>query len=122
ALSGPLMEFIGSVILSFFIYFGYREIAAKHMTPGDAVAFLFAFIAAYAPIKNLGKLQSELQRGLASGERIFQLLEEKPSVVSKPGAPRFKGLADQLRVEGMTFQYPGRERPALKKLDLTLRR
>jgi len=121
ALSGPLMEFIGSLILSIFVFLAYRAISAKHMTPGDAVAFLFAFVAAYAPIKNLGKLQSELQRGLASGERIFQLLDEKPSIVSKPGAPKLGGLRRAIRVEGLTFRYPGRDRAALKQLEMTIR-
>ncbi|MBI3548953.1 MAG: ABC transporter ATP-binding protein [Elusimicrobia bacterium] len=121
ALSGPLMELIGAMILSVFVYFVHREIAAQHMTPGDAAAFLFAFIAASMPIKNLGKLQSEIQRGLASGERIFQLLNEKPNVVPDPAARKFTGLKREIRIEGLTFGYQGREKPALKDVDLVLR-
>ncbi|MEE8424584.1 MAG: ABC transporter transmembrane domain-containing protein, partial [Elusimicrobiota bacterium] len=84
ALSGPLMEFLGSLIIAALIYFGGREILLGRMTPGEFSAFLTAFFLAYAPVKNLGKLNSELQRGLASADRIFQILEERPTIVDKP--------------------------------------
>ncbi|HBL18980.1 MAG: hypothetical protein A2X36_07470 [Elusimicrobia bacterium GWA2_69_24] len=122
ALSGPLMEFLGSIIIAFLIYYGGREIVLGRMTPGDFSAFLAAFFAAYAPTKNLARLNSEVQRGLASGERIFQVLDEKPRIIDRPGARRFAGLRDEVRVEGLTFQYPSREVPALKGLDLRVRR
>ena len=122
ALSGPLMEFLGSIIIAFLIYYCGREIVLGRMTPGDFSAFLAAFFAAYAPTKNLARLNSEVQRGLASGERIFQVLDEKPRIIDRPGARRFAGLRDEVRVEGLTFQYPSREVPALKGLDLRVRR
>ncbi|MBI4387405.1 MAG: ABC transporter ATP-binding protein [Elusimicrobia bacterium] len=120
ALSGPLMEFGGSLILALLIYYGGREIIGGRMTPGDFFAFLGAFFAAYAPVKNLARLNSELQRGMASGERIFQLLDQKPLILSASGAPAFSGLQKAVRVEGAWFCYPGRERPALKGVDLAI--
>lgn len=122
ALAGPLMEFAGSVILALLIYYGGKEIISGRMTAGDFFAFLGAFFAAYAPTKNLARLNSELQRGLASGERIFQLLDERPSILSRSDAVHSAGLAREVRMEGVTFRYPGRDRPALNKLSLHIRR
>lgn len=122
ALSGPLMEFLGSLIIAALIYFGGREILLGRMTPGEFSAFLTAFFLAYAPVKNLGKLNSELQRGLASADRIFQILEERPTIVDKPGAGVFPGLKKAIRFENVNFRYPSRELPALDGLDLTVRR
>jgi len=122
ALAGPLMEFGGSLVLTLLVYVGGKDIIAGRMTPGDFFAFLGAFFAAYAPVKNLARFNSELQRGLASGERIFQLLDERPAIVNKPGAPALKGLETEVRLEGVWFRYPGREFPALKGVDLRIRR
>jgi len=122
ALSGPLMEFLGSIIIAGLVYEGGRQIIAGSMTPGDFSAFLGAFFMAYAPTKNLGRLNSELQRGLASGERIFQILDEKPSIMDRPSAASFKGLEREIAFEGVTFSYPTREAPALNGVTLRVRR
>jgi subfamily B ATP-binding cassette protein MsbA len=76
ALSAPLMELCAGVVAAFLLYLGGREVIADHMTPGAFSAFLGAYAAAYAPIKNLARSNSELQRAIASAERIFQLLDE----------------------------------------------
>jgi len=112
ALAGPLMEFAGSMVVAVLIYYGGKEIISGHMTPGAFFAFMGSFLAAIAPAKNLARLNSELQRGLASGERIFQLLDERPPA-ARGGVARFEGLRDSLRLEGVSFLYPRRERPAL---------
>ncbi|MBI2362609.1 MAG: ABC transporter ATP-binding protein [Elusimicrobia bacterium] len=122
ALSGPLMEFIGSLIIAGVIYMGGLEILRGRMTPGDFAMFAGAFFVAYAPLKNLGKLNSELQRGLASGERIFEILDEKPRIVQAPDARPFPGLKSSVRLEGLTFRYPSREAPALFKVDLEIKK
>lgn len=76
ALAAPLMELCAGVVAAFLLYLGGREVIEGHMTPGAFSAFLGAYVAAYAPIKNLARSNSELQRALASAERVFQLLDE----------------------------------------------
>ncbi len=122
ALSGPLMEFLGSLIMASLVFFGGREILLGRMDAGAFGAFLTAFFSAYAPIKNLGKLNSELQRGLASSDRIFQLLEEKPNVLDRPGARKFTGLNTAITLKDVSFQYPTRETPALDNVSFEVRR
>ncbi|MFA6092425.1 MAG: ABC transporter transmembrane domain-containing protein [Elusimicrobiota bacterium] len=122
ALSGPLMEFFGSVLGAVLIYFSGREILNGRMTTGDFFTFLGAFLAASAPLKNLARLNSELQRGIASAERIFQILDESPSIVESPSAFVWPGLRENLRFEAVSFRYPSRELPALRGVDLEIRR
>jgi subfamily B ATP-binding cassette protein MsbA len=74
ALAAPLMELCGSVAVAALLYFGGTAVIDGRMTPGSFFAFLGAFLSAYAPIKNLARTNSDLQRALASGERIFELL------------------------------------------------
>jgi subfamily B ATP-binding cassette protein MsbA len=82
ALAAPLMDLCGSLAVAALLYFGGREVIAGLMSPGAFFAFLGAFYSAYAPIKNLARTNSDLQRALASGERIFELLD-RPGVAAE---------------------------------------
>ncbi|MBI3551187.1 MAG: hypothetical protein HY077_01610 [Elusimicrobia bacterium] len=76
SLAAPLMELCAGAVAALILYIGGREVIAGRMTPGAFSAFLGAYLAAYAPVKNLARSNSELQRALASAERVFQLLDE----------------------------------------------
>lgn len=122
ALAAPLMEFAGSMVVAALLYYGGTEVIDGKMTPGAFFAFMGAFFAAYAPAKNVARLNSEVQRALASGERIFQLLDEKPSIRPNAAARPFKSLDSEIEFRNITFQYPGAERAALRNVSLVIRR
>ena len=120
ALSAPLLEFCGGLIAALILYLGGREVILGRMTPGAFFAFLAAFFAAYAPLKNLTRSNSELQRALASGERIFQLLDEPPAPLPARGAAPFPGIAEGLGFDSVSFRYPGREDWALREISFAI--
>ena len=118
ALSGPLMEFLGSILMAAIVYKAGTEIFQARMTPGDFFTFLGAFFMAYAPIKNLSQTNSQVQLALAGADRIFDILDEKPSVKERPDALRFDGLRESVVFEDVSFRYPGRENWALRHINL----
>ncbi|MBI5630374.1 MAG: ABC transporter ATP-binding protein [Elusimicrobia bacterium] len=120
ALAAPLMELCGGVIAALILYFGGSEVIEGRMTPGAFFAFLGAFFAAYAPIKNLARSNSELQRALASAERIFQLLDERPALQHSAKTAPFTELKQGIRFESVSFLYPGRQERALSDVDIFL--
>ncbi len=120
ALSGPLMEFLGALILTFLIYYGGLQILSGRMTPGAFFTFLAAFFAAYNPVKNLARLNAELQRGLAAVERVFEVLGEKPTVLESPRPLPFTAPARAIEFRGVSFRYPDRDAWALRGLDLSI--
>jgi subfamily B ATP-binding cassette protein MsbA len=79
ALAAPLMELCGSFVIAALLYFGGTAVIAGRMTAGAFFAFLGAVFSAYAPVKNLARTNSDLQRALASGDRIFELLDQAPA-------------------------------------------
>ncbi|UPT74053.1 MAG: ABC transporter ATP-binding protein/permease [Elusimicrobiota bacterium] len=119
ALMNPLLELGASVMVAAVIWFGGREVITGRMTPGAFFAFLGAMLAAYAPIKNLARVNAEGQRAWASAERLFRLLEEKPAV-PKRAKPAFPGFSKVIRLEGAGFKYPGASSWALRGLDLEI--
>lgn len=124
ALSAPLMELCGGLIAAVILYFGGSEVVLGRMTPGEFFAFLGAYFAAYAPLKNLARSNSELQRALSCAERLYQLLDEHPASPVVPGfSPRaFTGLKEGIRLEGVRLRYPGSALPALDGLNLDIPR
>ncbi len=119
ALMNPLLELGASVMVAAVIWFGGREVIRGRMTPGAFFAFMGAMLAAYAPIKNLARVNAEGQRAWASAERLFQLLDERTAVPRKK-LPAFQRLQTSVRLEGAGFRYPGARVWALRGLDLEI--
>ena len=121
ALAAPLMEFSGGLVGAVILYFGGCEVILGRLTPGAFFAFLGAFFAAYAPIKNMARSNSELQRALASADRIFQLLDEHPaSSLRGDSVTAFGGLRSEIAFDNVSFRYPGRSEPALDRCTLSI--
>ncbi len=121
ALSGPLMEFLGSLIIAAIVYLGGKQIGAGTMTAGQFSVFLGCFFMAYGPIKNLAQMNSTLQLGLASAERIFSVLDEVPTVVEPKDPKPFPALTKGIVFEHVSFKYPSRETWALHDVSLTIK-
>jgi subfamily B ATP-binding cassette protein MsbA len=119
ALMNPLLELGASVMVALVIWFGGREVIRGRMTPGAFFAFMGAMLAAYAPIKNLARVNAEGQRAWASAERLFQILDEKTALPRKR-MPSLKRLSSGVRLEGVGFRYPGARNWALRGLDLEI--
>ncbi|MDE2236500.1 MAG: ABC transporter ATP-binding protein, partial [Elusimicrobia bacterium] len=121
ALAAPLMEFCGGLVAGVILYLGGSEAIAGRLTPGAFFAFLGAFFAAYAPIKNVARSHSELQRAMASADRIFQLLDEHPSSsLPNESVGAFAGVSEGIRLEAVSFRYPERSALALDRCSLEI--
>lgn len=121
ALSTPLMEFCGGLVAALILYFGGCEVILGRLTPGAFFAFLGAFFAAYAPIKNIARSHSELQRALASVERVLEPLSQRPaSALPGEAVTSFTELKEEIRFEGVSFRYPERSHDALSYCTFTI--
>ncbi len=121
ALSGPLMEFLGSLIMAAIVWLGGRAIGAGHMSASQFAVFLGSFFMAYGPIKNLAQMNATAQLGLAAAERIFSILDEVPTVVEPKHPKPFPALTKGVVFENVSFKYPSRELWALKDVSLTIK-
>ncbi len=101
----PTMMFLGSLGTLLILGVGSREVVAGRMTLGELVAFLSYLAMFYVPINQIHSVNHMLQHALASGERVFEILDAKPDVVEAPGAvslPRGRG---EVRFEHVSFGY-----------------
>jgi subfamily B ATP-binding cassette protein MsbA len=89
------------------------------LTPGAFVSFLTALLLLLAPIKHLTEVSAPLQRGLASAESVFELLDERPEQdTGSRVLPRARGLIEYERV---SFAYPGTGREAVDGVSVSVK-
>ena len=120
ALAGPLMEFIGSVILVVMICLGGHAIFEGTMTTAAFFSFIAAFFTAYMPLKNIANLNSKLQMGLASWERILQILEEKPTVTIVNNPKPLGTVQGRVEFDRLGYNYPSRDTQVLKNISFVI--
>ncbi len=62
----------------------------------------------FEPVRHLTMQYTQLQRGMASGVRIFEVIDLEPEVVDIPNAPEMPPIRGEIRYEGVNFHYiPG---------------
>ncbi len=120
AMSGPIMEFISGMVLIGIIYMSGQAIFHGTMTTAQFFSFVAAYVTAYVPLKNIGNMNSKLQQGMAAWERIYQILEEKPTVIVKATTKDIKELAGKVEFKGVNYKYPSRDTQVLKDLSFTI--
>src|SRR5207244_4078671 len=83
---GPALEALAGIAIAGVIAFAYWRIARGITTVGDFMGFVSALLLAAQPIKSLGAVTTSALEGVAAAERIYELLDEKPTVVDRPDA------------------------------------
>jgi subfamily B ATP-binding cassette protein MsbA len=113
----PMLEALGGVALATVIAFvGYR-VSQGVSTLGDFMGFVTALLAAAQPIRGFGGLNAKVQEGLGAVERLYELLDEEPTIVDRAGARPLMVAAGAIVFKGVSFAYEGNV-PAVR--DFTL--
>src|SRR5262249_6572369 len=73
----PIVQLFAAVAVAIVIMLAVQQAATNRLTVGDFVSFITAMLMLLAPLKRLTEVNSPLQRGLASAESVFQLLDEQ---------------------------------------------
>jgi ATP-binding cassette subfamily B protein len=115
----PLLSFLPLVAQAAVLLVGARMVARGSLSVGDFVAFNLYLGMVVTPLRSLGMWIGQAQRATASGERIFQVLDEPEEVADKPEAVDLPPGDGAIRFEDVSFSYlPGR--PVLEHIDLAL--
>ncbi|MCF7220584.1 lipid A export permease/ATP-binding protein MsbA [Marilutibacter chinensis] len=119
SISSAMVQLMGSVGLALLLFFAGREAAAGRLSAGGFVALMIAMMAIIPALKQLTNVQGMLQRGVASAERLFSVLDadDEPDTGTRPLA-RAGGV---LEFRGVTARYPGQSTPALADVDFIAR-
>jgi ABC-type multidrug transport system fused ATPase/permease subunit len=115
----PLLSFVPLLAQAAVLLVGARMVAHGSLSVGSFVSFNLYLALLVTPLRSLGMWIGQAQRATASGERIFQVLDEPEEVADKPAAVELPPGDGEIRFEDVSFSYlPGR--PVLEHVDLAL--
>ncbi len=107
-IASPITEMIGAFIgVSLLWIGGYDVLVAGSMSSEDFIRFILILFSVLGPIRNLSNVSVELQKGFASADRVFDVLDTPISIRSKPGAVKISELNDKISFNDVCFNYDG---------------
>ncbi len=104
----PLLELVGALAVALIVWYGGLQVFAGSLTLGALVAFIQYSDRFFRPISDLSEKYTILQAAMASSERIFKLLDTRPSIVS-PAEPKAREVQKgEVEFREVSFSYnPG---------------
>jgi ABC-type multidrug transport system fused ATPase/permease subunit len=122
ALYVPLISFVPMLAQAGVLLAGARMVSTgqhAELTVGGFVAFNLYLAMLTMPLRSLGMWIGQAQRATASGERIFQIMDEPEEIAERPGAVPLPAGEGELRFERVGFEYL-EGRPVLDGIDLDI--
>ncbi len=117
AFFSPLIGFLPQMGIALVLLVGGRQVISGSLSIGAFVAF-YAYVGMLAgPMRMLGVAMGMSQRAIASGNRMFEILDREPAIQSPPGAPALPAGGGEVELRGVTLRYDG-SAPALSAVDL----
>jgi subfamily B ATP-binding cassette protein MsbA len=116
AIVTPAVETVASLgIVGALIYAWHYQLGV-----GKFFALQAGLVLLYDPAKTLGRINILMQKCLAATTKIFELLDRPPAISDAAGATPLGDVKGQIRFEGVTFRYPGKEVAAVKGIDFVI--
>ena len=121
-ISSPVTEMIGAFIAVVLLWIGGHDVLVSNdMTSEDFIRFILILFSVLQPIRSLSKVGINLQNGFASADRVFNVLDTVPAIVSKPNAIKIKDVKGEITFNNVGFNYDGTDR-ILKDISFTMKK
>jgi len=117
AVFSPLLGLLPQFGIALVLLVGGRQVIAGSLSLGAFTAFYVYVVMLAAPMRMLGMTLGMAQRAIASGNRLFEVLDREPQIESAPGAPALPAGDGRVEMRGVTLRYDGAA-PALTGVDL----
>jgi ABC-type multidrug transport system fused ATPase/permease subunit len=117
AFYSPFIGFLPQLGLAALLFVGGKQVIDGQLSEGDFVAFYGYVLLLTGPMRMLGIALGMAQRAVASGERVFELLDRAPRLTAAPDAPPLPQGGGRVELRDVSFAYEGHE-PVLRGVDL----
>ena len=121
-LASPISEFLATIVVMVLMYVGGNLAlqGAGNMTPDKLIAFLIVFSQIIQPAKNITTAYFSIQKGMASIDRIDQILDAEEKIIEKGNALHVTGFNDSIEFRGVWYAYDSE--PVLKDINLKIKK
>ncbi len=120
ALSTPIMELVGGLLLAGLAAYASGRFKAGTLTTENFLTYILGIYALYDPLRRLTKLNNEVQVASASLDRVYAMLDRKSELPVNPSPQPVPARPASLRFEDVSFAYEAKH-PVLRSIDLEVR-
>jgi ABC-type multidrug transport system fused ATPase/permease subunit len=117
AFFSPLIGLLPQLGTALVLLVGGRAAINGSISLGELTTFYVYLVLLASPMRMLGIAMGMAQRAIASGNRLFEILDREPQIQSPPGAPSLPAGGGAVEMRGVTLRYDG-SGPALTDIDL----
>jgi ATP-binding cassette subfamily B protein len=114
----PMIGFLPNLGLAAILLIGGREVINGTLTVGQFTAFYAYLLLLISPMRTLGYMLSASQRAVASGARIFQILDREPRMTVPNDAPALPPGDGHIVLRNASLTFEGSRTPALSGINL----
>jgi ATP-binding cassette, subfamily B, multidrug efflux pump len=108
AINLPLLRLIASAGTIFILLYGGQLAIRNQLTIGELVAFTTYVSQLVVPVRRLGMIIAAIAQAIASGERVFEILDAQSEVQDRPDARPIGKIKGRVRFAHVSFAYFGR--------------
>jgi ABC-type multidrug transport system fused ATPase/permease subunit len=101
----PAVEFVAAVATVGILIVGGRQAIKGDIEIGVLVGFIAALNGFFDPIGQLSQVYTTYQSGMAALDKIFELLDEAPTLTDRPGAIELERIRGEIRFDAVSFGY-----------------
>jgi len=119
-LSSPLSEFLSSAVIIVVLWFGGRMVLDENPTiaAADFITYIVVFSQIIPPAKTFAQGFFSIQKGIASAERIFEILDAEEVIEEIPNAKEVIGFNKEIEFKNVVFRYEKED--VLKNINLKI--
>ena len=119
-LSSPMSELLSAIVISIVLWFGSTLILSGDatITAANFIAYIVVFSQIIPPAKSFSHGFYNLQKGMASAERVFEILDADEVIHQKDNAKNITEFKDSIKYNNVVFRY-GKD-DVLKNINLTI--
>jgi ATP-binding cassette subfamily B protein len=121
ALFLPVVQLISSVAVASVVFYGGFQVQVGSMTVGGIGAFVSYITFMLWPVQDMARVYAEMQHAIASGERVFSLIDAVPEIADQPGATDPGTIWGDVEFDGVDFWYES-DKPVLTDFSVTVQK
>jgi subfamily B ATP-binding cassette protein MsbA len=119
ALQTPISQLIAAIGVAVVLTIALLQSRAGEATVGDFISFVTAMLMMFGPLRHLADVNAQLQRGLASAEAVFELIDEKSE--RDTGSQTVGRVRGEIEFQAVSLAYPSSERQVLQEVSVVIR-
>ena len=122
-MASPFSEVMGVAVVAGILFYGGSLVLSgqSDLTAAEFIAYIAIFSQVTRPAKDISNAFSGSQRGLASGQRVLELIDTEPLVQDKPGALPLNSFQDRITMRNVSFAYQA-DTPVLRDVSFELKK